>query len=417
MDKKLQERRAALAKQMRELHMLAEKESRGFSSDEDSAWSKMEADLDDLDKQIKRSGKLHTLDLDLGSSAGVRSLQSADDVAPNDEEFSHSAIFRSFLTSGIAGMSQQEQLIARKHMDQSKELRAFAAGSAGAGGVTVPPDFLAKLEIALKAFGGILNVADVMRTDTGVTLPMPTFNYANVVATIIGEGQTSNTDSSTPFGVANIGAFTYRTPVLPVSYEFLQDSAFGEQYIVDALAGSIARGYNAHATTGDGVGKPRGILLDAAAGKVGSTGQTNVITYDDVIDLIHSVDPAYRVGSKFMLHDSSLKVLRKLKDTTGRPIWTPGYESGITGLAPDTLCGYAYEVNQDMPVMAANAKSIIFGALNKYKARIVRETSVLRLTERYAENLQVAFLLFARMDGRLLDVGANPVKYYANSAT
>ncbi|MCX7208180.1 MAG: phage major capsid protein [Proteobacteria bacterium] len=417
MDKKLQERRAALAKQMRDLHTLAEKESRSFTSDEDSAWAKMEADLDDLDKQIQRSGKLHALDLDLGSSTGVRSLAGDDGAGAADDELSHSTIFRSFLMNGISGMSSQEQGIARRYMDQSKELRAFAAGSAGAGGVTVPPDFLKKLEIALKAFGGMLNVAEIMPTDTGAVLPMPTFNYTNVLATIIGEGQSSNTDNSTPFGVANLGAYTYRTPILPISYEFLQDSAFGEQYIIDALAGSIARGYNAHATTGDGVGKPRGILLDAAAGKVGSTGQTNIVTYDDVIDLIHSIDPAYRVGSKFMLHDSSLKVLRKLKDTTGRPIWTPGYESGITGLAPDSLCGYGYEINQDMPVMAANAKSIIFGALNKYKARIVRGTSVLRLTERYAENLQVAFLLFARMDGRLLDAGANPVKYYANSAT
>ena len=67
--------------------------------------------------------------------------------------------------------------------------------------------------------------------------------------------------------------------------------------------------------------------------------------------------------------------------------------------------------------MAANAKSILFGRLDKYKVRVVQDVRMLRLTERYADNLQVGFVAFLRCDGRLLDAGTNPVKHYANSAT
>ena len=255
-------------------------------------------------------------------------------------------------------------------------------------------------------------------------------NYTNVLATIVGEGSASTNDTSTPFGSATLGAFTYRSPMLQVSYEFLQDSSFGEDYIIEALSGSFARAINAHATNGTGTGQPRGIMLDAVSGKVGATGQTTTVTYDDLVDLVHSVDPVYRnagIGirqenyrvplSMFMMADSSVRNIRKVKDTSGRPIWLPGYDAGASLNIPDTLLGYAYEINQDMPAMAANARSIAFGMFSKYKLRIVRDVTILRLTERYADNLQVGFQVFARADGRLLDAGTNPVKFYQNSAT
>ena len=158
-------------------------------------------------------------------------------------------------------------------------------------------------------------------------------------------------------------------------------------------------------------------MLDSTSGKVGTTGQTTTVIYDDLIDLQHSIDPAYRPGAQFMFHDNSLKVIRKIKDSQNRPIFVPGYESGSPGGVPDSILGNGFQINQDMAQMAANAKSILFGALNKYKLRMVKDVTMLRLVERYADQLQVAFILFLRADGRLLDAGTNPVKYYQNSAT
>lgn len=421
---KLKDQRAEVVTQMRALHETAEKEERGFTTDEDSKWTAMDADLQRLDDRIKRAEKLE------GASRVVPTqLRAADkligkhgDIGQLDEdrqkaESEYRTVFDKFIRHGNQELSAEERQIMTGRRDTSKEARAFSQGTSNTGGYTVPQDFRDQLEIALKAYGGMMQVADIMRTDTGATLPMPSFNYTSVLATIVGENTAGSTDSSTPFGVANLGAFTYRTPILPVSYEFLQDSAFGEGFIIDALAGSIARALNAHATTGTGTGQPRGIVTDAVSGKVGTTGQTVSVIFDDLIDLVHSIDPAYRAqGCKMMMHDSSLKVARKLKDTQNRPIFLPGYD-GLAGAMSDQLLGYDISINQDMPVMAANAKSILFGRFDKYKLRMVKDITIMRLVERYADNLQVAFLLFARADGRLLDAGTNPVKYYQNSAT
>lgn len=417
----LRAQRATVAKQMHDLNDLATKEERGFNVDEQSNWASMEAEVDKIDAQIRRLETMGRIGAPEATElrAGGRENEGGREENQGD---TYLPVFRNFLRYGMDGLDTEERQLITAHRGNlgtlsQREQRAFAAGTGNVGGFTVPQDFLNQLEVAMRAFGGMMEAADVIRTDTGATLPMPSFNYTNVKATIIGEGSASSLDASTPFGVANLGSYTYRSPILPISWEFLQDTAFGEGFIIDALSRSLAWGLNEHATIGTGTSQPRGITLDAVSGKVGITGQTVTVIYDDLADLVHSVDPAYRRESTFMMHDLSVRNIRKLKDTTGRPIWLPGYESGVGVNIPDTLMGYAYQINQDMPVMAANAKSILFGAMKKYKLRIVRDVTMIRLVERYADLGQVAFQLFMRADGRLLDAGTNPVKFYQNSAT
>jgi len=414
MSQKLKDQRAEIVVQMRALHDTATKEDRGFTTDEDAKWAALDADLAKIDAAIKRSEKIDAAGIVVPSNLRAAGNVAADDTGGTglDEK----RTFDKFMRCGMQELNDEERQFMAGRRDNAKELRAFSAGTTNTGGYTVPQDFRDQLEIALKVYGGMMAVSEILRTDTGATLPMPTFNYTSVVASIVGENTGGSADSSTPFGVANLGAFTYRSPILPVSYEFLQDSAFGEGFITQALGQSLARAVNAHATVGTGSGQPRGITLDAATGKTGTTGQTTSVIFDDLLDLIHSIDPAYRPDSKWMMHDGSLKVIRKLKDSQNRPVFLPGYD-GLAGAMADSILGYGVQINQDMPAMAANAKSIAFGALAKYKLRIVKDVTMLRLVERYADSLQVAFILFMRMDGRLLDAGTNPVKLYVNSAT
>ena len=129
--------------------------------------------------------------------------------------------------------------------------------------------------------------------------------------------------------------------------------------------------------------------------------------------LEHSVDPAYRGNAKWMMSDSALMKTKLLVDSQGRPLWAASISTG----APDTLMGYPIIINNDMAVMAAGAKSVLFGDSQKYIIRDVLGVTLLRLEERYADFHQVAFLAFARMDGDLLDAGTHPVKYFVNAAT
>lgn len=413
--KDLLEKRASIATDMRAMYDKAETEERGFNSDEQQQWDAMESDIDTLDERISKAEKLEHREANMAESRGTvagRQQENAD-YRNTDNEMDESAVFRSFMMNGIGELSQEERAFMQQRHVQSKEMRALGVGAGNTGGYTVPEDFWAQLEVAMKAWGGMLEVSDIIRTDTGADLPMPTLNFTGLKASIIGENAQSNKNTDTPFGVSTIGSYTYRTEVLPISYELLQDSAFSENQIIEPFSEQLGRGLNEHLTTGTGSGQPEGIVTASASGKVGTTGQTTTVIYDDFVDLEHSVDPAYRRNAKWMFHDSTLKIIKKIKDADGRPIFLPGVE----GAAFNTILDYQYQINQDMPVMAANAKSILFGRLDKYKTRIVRDVAMLRLTERYADFLQVGFLLFMRADGKLLDAGMNPVKYYQNSAS
>src|SRR5690606_20919331 len=155
-----------------------------------------------------------------------------------------------------------------------------------------------------------------------------------------------------------------------------------------------------------GVGQPTGIVTAATVGA--NADAAAAITFDELIDLEHSVDPAYRQAGRcrFMFHDSTLKAIKKLKDDQNRPLWLPG----VAVREPDTVLGYAYSINQQMPVLAAEAKAVLYGDFSRYLIRDVLAVSLSRLTgSKYTEKGQVGFLAFSRHDGNLIDVGG-PVK-------
>ena len=291
--------------------------------------------------------------------------------------------------------------------------RAQGVATGPAGAFAVPDETMRALEVALLTYGGMRQVATVFRTDRGADLPIPTVNDTTQSGVLLGENSTVATQDVV-FAQLVLQAFKYSSKMILVSVELLQDNVINlAQFLGDALGTRIGRITNSHFTTGTGSGQPNGVVTAATSGKVGTTGQTLSVIYDDLVDLEHAVDPAYRIGASWMMHDSSLKVVKKLKDTTGRPLWLPGMAVN----APDTILGYPFVINQDVAVMAANAKSILFGAFDKYLIRDTTQISLLRLDERFADFHQVAFLAFSRHDGDLLNAGTNPVKYYANSAT
>ena len=108
-----------------------------------------------------------------------------------------------------------------------------------------------------------------------------------------------------------------------------------------------------------------------------------------------------------MFNDLTFKNIRKLVDGDGRPLWAPG----LIGGAPDTISGWNYTINQDMAAMTTGLKPIAFGAMKKFKIRKVKGFTLLRLVERYADDHQIGYLAFTRMDSKVLDAGTDPIKY------
>lgn len=250
----------------------------------------------------------------------------------------------------------------------------------------------------------MFEAASIISTSGGGDLIMPTINDTAAKASIVAEYNQS-TKRTPSFGSEILKAYTYRTPIVPVSQELLQDSAFDlESLLSGLLAESFGRGINEDLTIGSGTSKPRGLVTSAT--DAGIEAAAAAITLDNVIDLIKSVDSSYARNGRFMFNRDTLYSLIKIKDTTGRYIWQEGAKDG----SPATLFGKGYILNDDVPSIGEGASSMLFGDFSKYKIRMVKNFRIIRLNELLAEYLSIGLFGFARVDGVLLDAGTNPVK-------
>jgi HK97 family phage major capsid protein len=288
------------------------------------------------------------------------------------------------------------------------EARALSNQDIAAGAITIANDLVRSFELAMLQFGGVRQVAEVMRTASGGDITWPTANdTTNTGAGCSRKHAVVTERTSRP--AASPGRRTSTAPKLvKVPVELLEDSVFDLPSVIGAMLGErIGRITNTHFTTGNSAGKPNGIVTAATLGKTAAGAAA--ITSDEILDLIHSIDPAYRTtGCGFMMNDAILLAIRKLKDGQGNYLWTHG---DIQTGTPDRLFTYPITVNQDMATLVTTGKTILFGQLNKYKVRDVASFRLRRLVERYADNDQEGFVAFSRHDGNLLDAGTHPVKY------
>lgn len=409
--------------QLREQRDIAAKEANELNAKHPADQRMPAADAEKLDKVL---AKVESIDAEIDREVKMEKLNAAQAIEngeharrdDKDQISDESKALRAFLMGGVSALTadQHKRMAARGGPDIRN---AMSTTTPAEGGYTTAPEFYKALEQAMKLYGGMRQVASVIRTATGTQMNFPTADATSEVGEIVAQNATV-ARLDTTFGNITLDVYKYSSKDIAVPFELLQDSFIDvEAYILEVLAMRLGRIQNTHFTTGTGTGQPRGIVTASTVGKTGTTGQTTSVIYDDLVDLEHSVDPVYRglPGVGFMFHDSTLKAVRKIKDTQNRPIFVPGYEQGNPGGAPDRLLGRPIYINQDMPVMAANAKSILFGAFSKYKIRDVMDLTMFRMTDSAFTRLgQVGFLGMNRVGGNLVDVGG-AVKHYANSAT
>jgi HK97 family phage major capsid protein len=332
------------------------------------------------------------------------------------KEKEHRQAFTSYLLMGPNMMPQDQRSLLEK------EYRDMGSGGQGAypgatSGFFVPVGFINQIIEAMKYYGPFFDhgVCELMETETGAPLPLPSDNDTNVIGERIGEGQQVTT-ADVGLGQIMFGSFKYSSKMVKVSLELLQDSAFDfESYLAKKFAQRLGRILVSDFTSGLGSAssQPMGIITSTVNNgtlitAIGSSpndgiGAANGLGSDDFINLEHSVDPLYRPGGSFMAHDSTWKAVRKIKDKYGRPLWQPSLVAG----EPGTIGGYKMLVNNSMDTLQVTPSSpvvtrnvLLFGDLRNYIIRRVKEMTVLRLAERYADFGQVGFLAFARYDAQ-----------------
>jgi len=443
--KSLREQMGRVGAQLQAIVDKAKKENdRGLTSEERTQFHALEADYTALEDSIKIAEKSASITAKLAETDNpgkviennieqvrdeFRTTPKARSERMKDPHYrAFSNMLRLSPHAGMQNLSAEDRQILEAKFQTFQNTMSTTTGSQG--GYVVPNGFSNMLEEAKKWFGGIEGVVDIFRTETGNPFPWPTMNDTANEGEIIGQNVQVN-QQDVVFGQQTFGAYIGSSKLVLIPLALIQDSYFDLDALVARLLGTrLGRLYNSKCTTGSGTGEPTGIVTAAvAAGNtvVFPTGQTTSITYNNLVDIQHAVDPDYRndPSTRWMFSDNVLKLLKKLVDGQNRPLWQPGLTASFRdGAAVDMVAAKPmildspYVINSKMATPAANANSILYGAMKNFKVReVAGGTTVMRLTERYADYLQVGFLAFQRFDSNLIDAGTHPIAVGVQSAT
>ena len=369
-----------------------------LSAEDDAAYSRMEQEITDLGKEISRMERLEALDAQMKK--------------PVNQPLTGKPM--SGRTIERIGRASDEYRTSFWDMMRSKAplpsvVNALQEGTDSEGGYLVPDEYERTLVEALEEENMFRQLAKVIRTSSG-DRKIPVVATKGTASWIDEEGAYTESDDS--FGQVSIGAYKVGT-MIKVSEELLNDSVFDlESYIAKEFARRIGAKEEEAFFTGDGSGKPLGVLAATGGAETGVTAASSTaVTADELMDLFYSLKSPYRKKAVWVLNDSTIKAVRKLKDSTGQYLWQPSLVAGT----PDTLLGRPMKTSAYMPVIAAGAKTIAFGDFSYYWIADRQGRSFKRLNELYAANGQVGFLGFQRVDGKL--VLSEAVKVLAQKAS
>ena len=356
----------------------------GMVSAEDNAtYEKMEADVVALGKEIERLERQAAIDREMDQPTAAPLVSRP--VAPNDKKPGRAS---DEYRNAFWGMIRNRNLTPGVMND-------LQIGTDTEGGYLVPDEFEHTLVQGLEEENVLRSLCTVIQTSSGDRkIPIVT---AHGTASWVDEEDPIPTSDET-FGQISIGAHKVAT-MIKVSDELLQDSVFNlESYIATEFARRIGAAEEEAFITGNGTGKPTGLLHATNGAGTGVTTIGNTPTADEIFDLVHSIKSVYRRKAVFLLNDSTLKAIRKLKDGQGQYLWQPGLKEG----QPDMLLNYRIATSPFMPEIAAGNKVILFGDFKSYWIADRQGRSFQRLNELYAATGQVGFRATQRVDGRLV---------------
>ena len=359
--------------------------SNGLMSAEDAAtYDKMEAEVVDFGKEIDRLERQAVIDAELAKATSTP-ITNKPNTQPGGET-----------KTGRATDEYKRAFWNSMRNKNSYEIQnALSIGTDSEGGYLVPDEYEKKLVEALEDEVFFRSLATVIKTSSG-DRKIPIVTSKGEAAWIDEGGQFPESDDS--FGQTSIGAHKLAT-MIKVSDELLNDSVFNiEQYISKEFGRRIGTKEEEAFFIGDGTGKPIGIFNKTGGADIGVTAATTSITFDDVMDLYYSLRAPYRNKATWLLNDSTVKAIRKLKDGNGNYIWQPSVREG----EPDRILNRPYRTSIYVPELAAGNRVMAFGDYSYYWIADRQGRSFKRLNELFATTGQVGFLASERVDGKLI---------------
>ena len=352
-----------------------------LSVEDDATYTRMEADLDSMTNEIKRMERRDAHEAEMNKAVNEPIKARPDNGGMKPEKV------------GRASEAYAEDF--DRHLHGKPLLHNVLSTTPDVdGGYLVPDDFERNIVMALEEENVVRQLAKVITTQHERKIPV-------AVGHSVAQWTLENAayqESNPTFGQKQIDAYKL-TDLCRVSTELLQDAAFDiEDYLMREFARAFGIAEEEAFCVGTGTNQPTGIFT-ANGGQVGVTAAaTNAITADEVISLVYSLKAPYRRNAKFLMHDQTISLLRKLKDGNGAYLWQPSVQAG----EPDRLLGYPIYTSPYVPTVASEALTVGFGDFKNYWIGDRAGRTVQRLNELYATNGQIGYISTERVDGKMI---------------
>lgn len=377
----LRQKRASLWEKTKKFLDDAKREDGMLSADDVAAYEKMEADIVSLGKEIDILERQAEMEKQLNAPVNTPVREKPDNGAGIKTGRASDAYKNAFWK-----LMQNNQLSYSVH-------DTLQIGTDSEGGYLVPDEYEATLIDKLTDENIMRGLATIITSANGDKKIPVVASHGEAVWTDEGEEYTESDDE---FGTVSLGAHKLST-IIKVSEELLNDSAFNlETYISSEFARRMGAAEELAFINGNGTGKPTGVINTAEVGVTSAS--ANAITTDEIIDLYHSLRTPYRKNAAFLANDSTIKAIRKLKDSNNQYLWQPGVQAG----QPDTILNRPIHTSAYMPEIGGGNKILLFGDLKYYWIADRQGRSFQRLNELFAKNGQVGFRVFQRVDGKLI---------------
>jgi HK97 family phage major capsid protein len=356
----------------------------GLLSQEDGeTYDRMEKEITDYTKEIDRLNRQAAIEEQMGKPT-ASPLTGKPGAGVKDEPEKKGRASHAYAKAMIAAM--------RTGFHQVSDV--LEEGNDANGGYLVPEEWDSRLIDRLEEENIFRGLATTITTSGEHKINIAATKPA---AAWIEEGQELTFGDAT-FDQVILDAHKLHVAI-KVTEELLYDNAFNlENYIIDTFGKAIGNAEEDAFLNGDGKGKPTGIFAETGGGQTGVNISGTKITADDVISLIYALKRPYRKNALFILNDSTLAVLRKLKDSNGAYIWQPSYTAG----EPDRLCGYSVLTSAYAPALEAGKPAIAFGDFSYYNIGDRGTRSVQELRELFAGNGMIGYVAKERVDGKLV---------------
>lgn len=407
----------------------------------DDADAELTRDKGDLDRLLKMRRT------DEGIRAAAESRGVSEDQSRNEETTYRDAYekwFRSNPMAGASGLmtSDEVRMLATGEQRAGAALSTqAAAGTDGAAGFLIPQGFWDNLQVRLRQYGGVLELCNLIPTASGNPMPWPTTDPTGQLGKYLTENTQLTGSDLIEFGQGMMHAWFITSDVILASYAIINDSAFSvDSFVTDRIGERIGRkiaaelhtgagavsqaltgvhtSMTAYATTNGTAGSPDAVPLGgyyqpansetafnfAHPTTASATLAQGIASWQTLVNMTKSVDPAYRKMGNcvFVMNDRTEGSVRSLTDGFGHPLWNPDVTVGSSTNPLARIEGYGVVIDQNTASISTSggtAGGILFGDFKRaMNVRQVQQSGTMRLTERYADFLQVGYIGYVRMD-------------------